>query len=104
MPGTGSVSYANYGAAIKSIYDQAWTPPSDTASDDANTQVSITIGNDGTVISARIINPSGDAKVDASVQRALDRVTSVPAFPEGATEKQRTFKITFNLKAKRMLG
>ncbi|HEY2330268.1 MAG TPA: TonB family protein [Verrucomicrobiae bacterium] len=104
MPGTGSVSYANYGAAIKSIYDQAWTPPNDTASDDANTTVSITIRNDGTVIASRIISPSGDAGVDASVQRALDRVTSVPAFPDGAKETERTFKITFNLKAKRMLG
>ena len=104
MIGTGSVSYANYGSAIKSIYEQAWNPPSETANDDANAKVAITIGSDGTVISARVIDPSGDARVDASVQRALDSVTSVPAFPEGATEKQRTFKINFNLKAKRMLG
>ncbi len=104
MPGTGSVSYANYGSAIKSIYEQAWSPPTETANDDANTKVAVTISSDGTVISARIINPSGDTQVDASVQRALDSVTSVPAFPEGATEKQRTFKINFNLKAKRMLG
>lgn len=104
LPGTSSVSYAGYGSAIKSIYTHAWNPPTETASDDANTEVIVTIGNDGTVISARIINPSGDSQVDASVQRALDSVTSVPAFPDGATEKQKTFKIKFNLKAKRMLG
>jgi TonB family protein len=104
MPGTGSVSYANYASVVKSIYTQAWIPPDDTASDDANTRVSVTIGSDGTVISSRILNPSGDSRVDGSVQRTLDRVTFVAPFPDGAKEKQRTFIINFNLKAKRMLG
>ncbi len=104
MPGTGSVSYANYASVVKSIYTQAWTPPDDTASDDANTKVSVTIGSDGTVISSRILNPSGDSRVDGSVQRTLDRVTFVAPFPDGAKEKQRTFIINFNLKAKRLLG
>ncbi len=104
MPGEGSVSYANYASVVKSIYERAWTPPSDTASDDANTKVSVTIGSDGTVVSSRILNPSGDASVDATVQRTLDRVTFVAPFPDGAKEKERTFIINFNLKAKRMLG
>ncbi len=104
MPGEGSVSYANYASVVKSIYERAWTPPNDTSSDDANTKVSVTIGSDGTVISSRILNPSGDAQVDATVQRTLDRVTFVAPFPDGAKEKERTFIINFNLKAKRMLG
>ena len=104
MPGNGVVSYANYDSVVKSIYTQAWTPPDDTASDDANTKVAVTIASDGTVISAHILNPSGDARVDASVQRTLDRVKFVAPFPDGAKEKERTFKINFNLKAKRMLG
>jgi len=104
MPGTGSVSYANYASVVKSIYEQAWTPPDDTASDDANTKVSVTIGRDGSVIASRILNPSGDSRVDNSVRRTLDRVTFVAPFPEGAKEKERTFIINFNLKAKRLLG
>jgi TonB family protein len=104
MPGTGSVSYANYASVVKSIYTQAWTPPDDTASDDANTRVSVTIGSDGSVITSRILDPSGDTRVDASIQRTLDRVTFVAPFPDGAKEKQRTFIINFNLKAKRLLG
>jgi len=104
MPGTGSVSYANYASVVKSIYEQAWTPPDDTASDDANTKVSVTISRDGAVISSRILNPSGDSRVDNSVRRTLDRVTFVAPFPDGAKEKERTFIINFNLKAKRLLG
>ena len=104
MPGEGSVSYANYASVVRSIYERAWTPPDDTASDDAITKVSVTIGSDGTVITSRVLNPSGDARVDASVQRTLDRVNFIAPFPDGAKEKQRTFIINFNLKAKRMLG
>ena len=104
MPGPGSVSYANYVSVVKSIYEQAWTPPDDTASDDAIAKVSVTISRDGAVISSRILNPSGDASVDRSVQRTLDRVTFVAPFPDGAKEKERTFIINFNLKAKRLLG
>jgi len=104
MPGTGSVSYANYASVVKSVYERAWTPPDDSSSDDAIIKVSVTIGNDGTVISSRILDASGDARVDGSVQRTLDRVNFVAPFPDGAKEKQRTFIINFNLKAKRMLG
>jgi TonB family protein len=104
MPGNSSVAYANYAGVVKSIYEQAWTLPADTASDDANTKVSVTIASDGTVISARIIAPSGDANVDASIQRTLERVTFIAPFPKGALEKERTYIINFNLKAKRMLG
>jgi TonB family protein len=104
MPGTGSVSYASYASAVKSIYERAWTSPEDTSIDDANTKVSVTIARDGTVVSSHIIDRSGDASVDASVQRTLDRVTFVAPFPDGAKEKERTFIINFNLKAKRMLG
>jgi len=104
MHGTGSVSYANYASVVKSVYERAWRTPDDAANDEANTRVSVTISSDGTVISSRILDPSGDSKVDASVQRTLDNVTFVAPFPDGAKEKEKTFIINFNLKAKRMLG
>jgi TonB family protein len=104
MPGDSTVAYANYASVVKSRYTQAWIPPDDTASDDANVKVSVTIANDGTVISAHIIAPSGDKSVDNSVQKTLDRVHDIAPFPDGATDKERTYIINFNLKAKRMLG
>ncbi len=105
MPGTSSVSYASYASIIKSIYTREWMPPDNAANDEANTKVRIVVANDGTVISAQIVEPSGDASVDETVQRTLDRVTMIAPFPEGSTEKQKTFIINFNLKAKRgMLG
>jgi TonB family protein len=101
--GTGE-AYANYAQVVKSIYTQAWLPPEDTASDDANVKVTVTILNDGTVESARILDRSGDAQVDRSIQRTLDTVTFIAPFPKGVKEKKRTYNINFNLKAKRMIG
>jgi TonB family protein len=62
------------------------------------------VSSDGTVLSSEIMKSSGDSSVDDSVQRTLDRVTFIAPFPEGSTEKQKTFIINFNLKAKRLLG
>lgn len=104
MPGDGSVSFANYASVVRTVYERAWIPPNDTASDDANIKVRVTINSDGKVTASRILDRSGDSRVDASVQRTLDRVDFVAPFPPGAKEKEKTFIINFNLKAKRMLG
>lgn len=104
MPGNSSAAAANYAQVVKSYYEQAWTPPDDTASDDANIKVRVTIASDGTVISARVIAPSGDASVDRSVRSTLERVPNLPPFPSGTTDKERTYIINFNLKSKRLLG
>jgi TonB family protein len=103
MPGDSTVAYANYASVVKSIYDRAWTLPDSIANDDENVKVTVTIASDGTVISAHVIERAGDAPVDNSVQRTLDRVTFIAPFPEGATEKERTYTINFNPKAKRTL-
>jgi TonB family protein len=104
MPGNSSgEAYASYRDVIATIYYEAWTPPGNADNDEANTKVSVTIANDGTVISARIVTPSGDMHVDTSIQRTLERVTFIAPFPKDAVEKERTYIINFNLKTKRML-
>jgi colicin import membrane protein len=103
MPGKSSAAYASYADAVKSAYDQAWTLPDTIASDNENVKVQVTIASDGTVISARIIEPSGDAALDASVRKTLERVTFIAPFPEGSSDKQRTYTISFNPQVKKML-
>ena len=105
MPGNSSAAYANYADAVKSIYDQAWAQvPLDTvANENEIVKASVTIASDGTVISARIIESSGDAALDASVQKSLERVTFIAPFPEGTTDKQRIYAIGFNPQLRKML-
>ncbi len=102
--GNSSAAAANYAQVVKSIYEQAWILPDDMTSDTANTKVRVTISSDGTVVSAKIITPSGDAKLDASVQRTLERVQFIAPFPSGTTDTERTYIINFNPQIKRMLG
>jgi TonB family protein len=101
-PGGGGPSYGSYNAWVWSYFDRAWVRPEDASSEDATVEASVTIASDGTVIAKRITKRSGDAAVDASVERVLDRVSTVERpFPEGAKDKQRTYTIPFNMKTKR---
>lgn len=101
-PGSSTVAYASYKDALATIYYDAWITPNNAADSGANTMVKIVVASDGTVISSRIVTPSGDSNIDASVQRALDRVNSVPPLPD-KSKAQQEFTMSFNLKTKQML-
>ena len=104
-PGGGGVSYANYGLFVRSIYQAAWRPPQEIASDTATAAARVVIARDGHIISADLVTKSGLVPLDKSVTAALGRVTTIGRpFPEGATEETRTFFIDFNLEAKKPLG
>jgi TonB family protein len=103
-PGGGGVSYANYAQEVRRVYTEAWNIPPDVDDDEATVKVSVTIARAGNVTASRIIQSSGSPAVDRSIQATLDRVTFVAPFPVGAKEAQRTFTISFNLKAKKLLG
>jgi len=103
MPGPGAGAFANYSQVIWSIYNEAWQTP-EARNGSANTRAEIIVARDGSIISARILDPSGDAAMDKSIRQVLDRVRSLPAFPEGSKDERRTFRLTFSLKAKHQLG
>jgi TonB family protein len=97
-PGGGGVPYANFLSAVKKVYWDAWSVPSDAP--DLTVRASVTIARDGTVVSSRIIDGCGNASVDSSVQATLDRVKFAAPLPESAKEDQRTVTINFNTEAK----
>jgi TonB family protein len=94
-PGGGGETYAGVEQAILSTYDHVWESPEGMNSSEAEVEVSVTIESDGNVSSARITKPSGDARVDRSVQRALDHVSSIP----GWDGKRRTVEFSFKSRA-----
>lgn len=103
--GNGGAGLANYGQIVRKRYTDAWVMPTDLTDDEATIEVTVTIRRDGTVLSARIVDSTGSRLAANSIQRTLDRVTSIGVpFPDGATESQRTFTMTFSLKAKKSLG
>lgn len=104
IPGPGSEAFANYAQVVKSIYDRAWVFREDIADLRATVEATITVARDGTVLSARITRKSGTTVLDRSVQEVLERVKFIAPFPDGATEIQRTFDLTFNPALKRATG
>jgi TonB family protein len=106
MPGLGGggPTYANFLQAVKSVYTHAWLVPDGVEDDEATATATVTIARDGTVISARILQLSGNALVDQSVDTVLRRVTVAAPLPDDSKEDQRTVTIKFNVKARRLLG
>lgn len=103
-PGGGGVPYANFLDALRKRYSDAWLVPDGVTDDEATATASVTIARDGTVLSSRLTQSSGNALADQSVEMTLRRVTFAVPLPEGAKESQRTVTIKFNVKAKRGLG
>lgn len=103
-PGGGGPTYANFLQAVKTVYAKAWIVPDGVTDDEATAAASVTIARDGTVVSARIIRPSGNSLADQSVETVLRRVTFAVPLPDDAKENERTVTIKFNVKAKRELG
>ena len=96
--GGGGLPYANFRAAVQKVYWDAWSVP--TGAPYVSVTVSVTIARDGSVISSRITDSSGNADVDASVQRTLDRVKFTAPLPSSSTEEQRTVPLIFNTQVK----
>ena len=102
VPGVSTVAYSSYRDALATIYYNAWVTPEGVANDEADTIVKIIIARDGTVVSSRIVTPSGNAKIDDSVRRALNRVSFVAPLPDQSKSEQE-FNLDFNLKTKQSL-
>ena len=97
MSGSNRAAFATYAQHVVAVYRRAWQPliPKNLARARI-AEVSVTISRDGRVITARIIRRTGDAALDKSVQRALDKVRSVgKSFPSGSRDAKRTFILDF---------
>jgi TonB family protein len=102
--GGGGEVFAEYNAAVYSKYYHAWIAP-DSVPDRLTVPVTrVVVARDGSIISAELITPSGEAVLDKSVERALRAVKSLPPFPPAARDEQRVFQIKFSLDAKKASG
>jgi TonB family protein len=105
MPGQGGgEAFAGYETIIYNRYFHAWITPEGVANKLAGADVKIVVARDGMIISAEIINKSGEPALDKSVERVLRAVTHLPPFPASSHDEQRSFLIRFNLEAKEGSG
>jgi len=104
VSGPGGEAYASYRSFVFAAYDNAWQVQPDIANEESVVIAKVVIHRTGRILSAEISQRSGNSLIDKSVRRALDSVTSLPPFPEGTRDQERTFVIEFSLKAKRLIG
>lgn len=103
--GGGGAGMGDYSALVKAVYDNAWVDPSDVTDNSAEVDVVVVIERSGKVVSAKIVSRSKVSSLNASVQRALDRVARMPQpFPPDIKESQLSFTIRFNLGNRRRFG
>lgn len=93
-PGGGGPAYANFISGVTTVYYNAWHQPNGVPN--LTAKVSVTLARDGTVISARIIKPSGNSAVDNSVQETIDRVKFVVPLPPDSKDEQRDVIVNFS--------
>jgi TonB family protein len=105
MPGQGGgEAFAGYETVIYNVYFHAWITPDGVANTLAGADVKIVVARDGTILSAEVVNKSGERALDKSVERVLREVAKLPPFPASAHDEQRSFLIRFNLEAKEGSG
>jgi TonB family protein len=102
--GGGGEVFAGYDDLVRSAYYHAWVAPENGADRTALPEARIVVARDGSIISAVLVSPSGEALLDKSVERALRAVAKLPPFPASAHDEQRTFRIQFSLDLKETSG
>lgn len=84
-------------ARVQAAFYEVWVQPSRTEAGDRSAEATIVLGTGGLVISGRLSQPSGNAVLDNSVNRALNAVKQVSGLPSGFVERHREITVAFRL-------
>ncbi|MFO1457929.1 MAG: TonB family protein [Verrucomicrobiota bacterium] len=81
MPGPGGAAYAPYYSYLQAFLKQQWRKPTTSSEQEAAASVELTIGRDGTLLSAEITRRSGVKSLDSSVEELFRRVRKLNPLP-----------------------
>ncbi len=87
---------ARYYALIQETFYRAWTQPT-TIMPGQTATVRLRVQRNGTVSQREIVQGSGQAAMDQSIERALDQVQRLPPLPDELTGAHHDFTIRFEL-------
>ncbi len=100
--GDGGAAYVNYGSLIGEYYKRAILASRPEGDEDAVAVIRIVVTRNGTVKDAEWVRKTGSSLLDKAVDRAMKTVRTLPAFPEGSTDTERTFMLPIGFEAKRV--
>jgi TonB family protein len=102
--GDGGVAYLHYGTLVGEKYRQAVYQSRPQGDEDVEACIQTIVSRNGAVISSEWVRKTGNPALDKAVDRAMREVRTLPPFPEGAKDAQRTFKIRIGFEARRYSG
>ncbi len=100
--GPGGEAYVHYGSLIGELYKRAVYASRPEGDEDAVAVIRIVVTRTGSVRDAEWVRKTGISVLDRAVDRAMKTVRTVPAFPEGSTDSERTFTLNIGFEAKRI--
>lgn len=100
--GDGGVAYVHWGSLVGERYKAAVYESHPQSDEDAIAVIRVTISRSGVVRDAKWIRKTGNSLLDKAVDRAMKTVRTVPPFPEGASDSERSFNINIGFEAKRI--
>ena len=100
--GPGSAAYVNYGSLVGEIYKRAVYATQPQSDDDAEAVIKVIVGRSGDVRNSQWVRRTGNSVLDKAVDRAMNSVRSLPAFPPEAKDSERSFNIRIAFEAKKV--
>jgi TonB family protein len=100
--GPGGEAYANYNGLVVEVYKRAVYATHPQSDEDVNAVICVSVARDGSVRSSQWVRRTGNSVLDKAVDRAMNSVRSLPAFPAEAKDSERSFNITIAFEAKRV--
>lgn len=97
MPGLGGAAYAPYYAYLQAYLKQQWRKPTTSSEQESAASVELTIGRDGTLLSAEITRRSGVKALDASVEELFRRVRKLNPLPSEFGDARMVVPVKFVL-------
>lgn len=102
VQGPGGEAYANYGSLVGEIYKRAVYSSQPQSDEDAQAVINVVVARNGSVRNSQWLRRTGNSVLDKAVDRAMNSVRSLPAFPPDAKDSERSFNIRIAFEAKKI--
>lgn len=82
---------------VRQAMYRAWDQPTDIGIAGLVTRVELSFSADGSITGSRMLNSSGNARMDASVMKAVQSVRRIPGLPASFLSSHRRIPVAFEL-------
>jgi len=100
--GPGGTAYVNYASLVGETYKRAVYAEHPQSDEDADAVIRVVVMRDGSVRSSEWVRRTSSPVLNKAVERAMNRVRSLPEFPPETKDTERSFNITIAFDAKRV--